>query len=185
MKLDGLDRIIGLVRQLEMNYSARDQLARIGYDSSQLHLHLEESNGNYAAAFYQRAHPFGLGERSDINDVAGSLTSLSLRWLGVASTRSIVVPHPAVYVSGEIYASYLIPEQPYGAIRRASKFDEDLLLSLIFGMAEAEMMTSAIWAEMDDGPQAREYSSDKPEARSWGNGRHNCCSIATCVLTTS
>lgn len=52
------------------------------------------------------------GERSDLNELASLVYALTLEGSGINCHHS-VVPHPAAYLPGEVYATYLVPEQPH------------------------------------------------------------------------
>lgn len=52
------------------------------------------------------------GERTDLNELFAMMISLVLHNHGL-STQHILVGHPAVDLPGEVYATYLVPRQPY------------------------------------------------------------------------
>lgn len=53
------------------------------------------------------------GERTDLNDVVSHLTAAFVRAFAHLSTRFVLVPNPAVDIKPEIYARYLIFDQPH------------------------------------------------------------------------
>lgn len=55
------------------------------------------------------------GERTDLNDVVSHLTAAFLRRVARMSARFILIPNPAVDIKPEIYARYLIFDQPDGS----------------------------------------------------------------------
>lgn len=112
MNLDRLAFARGLGYEHKRASENLDTLQRPG---SPFTIGLEATNARTILPyFYVRTSSWNWpGERSDLNDVLATLFAVLLRTSLTASCRFVEVAHPATYIPGELYARYLLPEQPF------------------------------------------------------------------------
>lgn len=84
-------------------------------DNSRNIINFELSQPGIAYAYiYSRTLSWDLpGERTDANEIISVLLSVLLRITNVASCRIWDIPHPVDVPDTEIYARYIVPDQPY------------------------------------------------------------------------
>ncbi|MFC5053010.1 restriction endonuclease [Saccharothrix xinjiangensis] len=107
--------------------------------SSPLSFRLERLENQVFAYFACRSTSWSWeGERTDVHDLFSTYLAVRLSAAGLASCSSYDEPHPASHVPGELYARYLVLEQP----RKGWYPDDDAgradLASLVELFAEVE-----------------------------------------------
>jgi hypothetical protein len=95
--------------------SIGDSLVRLKRSGSPFTLNLESTPaGSILPYFYVRSSSWDWpGERSDMNDVFSTVFSVAMRAALAASCRFVEIGHPVADIPGELYARYLLPEQPF------------------------------------------------------------------------
>ena len=108
------------------------------------------------------------GERSDLNELLAGLVSLQLHRGGV-STQHVLVGHPVMDLPGEVYATYLVPRQPYHTGFPVGGNGTGLVRRLMQEMSTAVDLALMVlqtcgWQPDAEGPASQTLSASQ---RSW------------------
>lgn len=164
---------LDLARELGFRVDATEQdVTRVGHEGSPFHLALHQSDPETVFPYvFCRTQSFHwAGERSDLNDILSVSMAVCLRLGATASSRLIEIPHPAAHIDGELYARYLVLEQPYLTGYSTSRAHDSALGSLIVGFFGAEQFAFRFLRLCGFDPDVANgdrFAWDTPEVDEW------------------
>lgn len=129
-------QVVDAIRDFDYEVSLDGSRLRFGWPGLPLSLHVDAiTESNYFAALHCRTTSWEFaGDRSDLHDIISYFAAAHLRSVNRRSSRLVDVPHPAMPPSAEVYARYIVPEQPMPVISLGDSGRKELG-SLLFGLA--------------------------------------------------
>jgi Restriction endonuclease len=111
---EATSRLVALARELELEARVDDGTRFTVYLPGFATITIDETESStlMVAIWVRSSSNDWPGERTDLNELFAVMISFALHSRGV-STEHIVVGHPVVDLPGEVYATYLVPRQPY------------------------------------------------------------------------
>jgi hypothetical protein len=147
--------VADVVREFDLCARVDQEGVLFGHESMPWTLRADRiASDSYFMSFFCRTlSGDAAGDRSDLHDLLSHFAACYLRKVGRLSSQVIDVPHPFSGVRAELYACYVVPDQP-SAIIRWSEDGEKRVAWLLYALAHIHHLSFHEFVEQAQAPDA-------------------------------